>query len=162
MMSDKHNRHANAGTGRSIFILVAHGFEEEFTVSCLSRMRKVGLNVALVTFSSSPVTSLHGLRLSPDLSLAEAVARMPARMVILPGTAYAISALLTDPRVHRLLAATWAAGGIIAATCSAGPVLAEQGLLPEEMLSSVYIQHEVNVFHYVRQLIDLLLEQPLR
>jgi protein deglycase len=156
-MTDKRKRPSNSGPARAIFILVAHGFEEEFTVSCLSQMRKAGLGVALVGFSGSTLTSLHGLRLSPDLSLAEAVSTLPADMVIVPGGAYAVSALLTDPRVHRLLEATWAANGIIAATCSAASVLAEQGLLPEEIASSVHIQQGTNATCFVGELINLLI-----
>jgi putative intracellular protease/amidase len=155
-MSSTAARPATAGSPRCTFILVAHGYEEEFTICCLIQMRKAGLSVSLVGFSAGLVSSLHGLRLRPDLSLEQAVAHQPADMVVVPGGAFAVSALLTDPRVHRLFEATWAAGGIIAATRTAEPVLANQGLLPEQITSSLYTQQDRNSIDFVRQLVELL------
>jgi putative intracellular protease/amidase len=147
----------SAAAPARVLILVAHGFEEEFTVCCLSRMREAGLNVSLVGFSAGLIGSLHGLQMRPDLSLEKAMAEQPAEMVVLPGGTYAVSALLTDPRVHRMLKATWTAGGIIAASHVAQSVLTKQGLLPEQMLSCMHVQQELNATEFAQQLITLLL-----
>jgi protein deglycase len=146
----------SAATPPRVLILVAHGFEEEFTVCCLSQMREAGLNVSLVGFSAGLIGSLHGLQMRPDLSLEKAMAEQPAAMVVVPGGTYAVSALLTDPRVHRMLKATWTAGGIIAAGRSAQSVLTKQGLLPAQITSSVRLQQALKSTEFVQQLINLL------
>jgi hypothetical protein len=86
------------------FVLWADRFDEVAAVVFVAELRRAGLRVRLVGLPGPGFVGLHGLALSPDLTLDEALAH-PGRLACLvapcdgPGLARAIN----DPRLADLL-----------------------------------------------------------
>jgi putative intracellular protease/amidase len=139
-----------------VFILIAPGFEEASTVSCLEQMRQASLPVSLVALSARLVTGWHGLSVQPDLTLDQVNVNEPCKMVVLPGGQMCATALLTDPRVHRLLNTVIAQDGVVGVMKTAVPVVKQSGLLPTPLDSRFMTQHDENLGAFVKNLVHLM------
>ena len=95
-------------------VLVADGFEEEATIACLRALRDAGIDASLVGLMDGPVTGSRGITVQPDLSVEQALADNIFTLVVLPGGRRSIAAVLTDPRVHRLVRDATVTGGKVA------------------------------------------------
>ncbi|MBX3055549.1 MAG: DJ-1/PfpI family protein [Anaerolineae bacterium] len=137
-----------------IVILLATGFEETAVVYCLDHMREAGLPVSLVGLSAGILKGLHGLAVRPDYSLDQLSAEAGCRGVIMPGGPQCVTALLTDPRVHRLLDATLQQEGFIAAMATAVPLLQQSGVLTSSTSPRFISQENIEINEFTNQLID--------
>ncbi|HEX6047853.1 MAG TPA: DJ-1/PfpI family protein, partial [Gemmatimonadaceae bacterium] len=116
----------------SVHIIVADGFADWEPGYALAEIRRSGgLAVTTVGFTTGPVTSMGGLRVLPDIALAD-VQPDDVRLFMLPGgdlwedeTAY--------PRAEldRMLLRVRANGRPIAAICGATVAVARAGLLDD-------------------------------
>ncbi|MFN8493004.1 MAG: DJ-1/PfpI family protein [Caldilineaceae bacterium] len=85
------------------FILWGDKFEEEVTTVFATELRRAGLSVKLVGVAGPRATGAHGLVISCDLTLGDALPLAnQAICVILPCSVTAIKRLENDPRVHQL------------------------------------------------------------
>ncbi len=112
-----------------VLILLASGFDEVPVVYFLGQMREAGIGVALVGLSGGPIGSTHGLVVKPDCSLEQVPQVGPYKLVILPGDRECISALVADPRVHRLMNQTVGNDGYVGVMPVAETVLRTAGLI---------------------------------
>lgn len=134
-------------------ILIAAGFCEQSVVQCLSQMREAGLAVSLIGLSAGLIRSLHGVVILPDYSLEQLSPVGSPRLVIVPGSKQSVSALLADPRVHKLLHDTLEHGGFVAATTAAQIVLAEASIANSGTEANFLRQEGLEMGEYVKQLI---------
>jgi len=141
-----------------VFILIAPGFEEAATIRCLEQMRQASLPVSLVALSAGLVTGWHGLSVHPDLTLDQVNAHDSCKMVVLPGGQMCATALLTDPRVHRLLNTLIAQDGVVGVMETAVPVVRQSGLLPMSLDAHYITQHDDDLETFVTNLVHLILE----
>ncbi|MCL4267285.1 MAG: DJ-1/PfpI family protein [Anaerolineae bacterium] len=137
-----------------ILILLATGFEETAVVYCLDHMREAGLPVSLVGLSAGILKGLHGLAVRPDYSLDQLSAEAGCRGVIVPGGPPCVTALLTDPRVHRLLDATLQQEGFVAAMATAVPQLQQSGILALSTKPRFIPQEDMEINEFTYQLIN--------
>lgn len=87
-------------------VIIADGFEETETIVFLASLRQAGLCVKSASLTSGLVGSVHGVRLMPDLTLADLDRLTDTAFisaVILSEGRQSLSRLEADPRVHRLL-----------------------------------------------------------
>ena len=98
----------------SVVVLIANGFEEQDTVGCIHTFREAGVSVSLVSLAAGSVTGSRGIVLQPDFSLDQLSADDRTTLTVLSGGRSCTTALLTDPRVHRLLSTITEAGGRVA------------------------------------------------
>jgi putative intracellular protease/amidase len=127
----------------SVHIIVADGFADWEPGYALAEIRRSGgLAVTTVGFTTGPVTSMGGLRVLPDIALAD-VQPDDVRLFMLPGgdlwedeTAY--------PRAEldRMLLRVRANGRPIAAICGATVAVARAGLLDD-------VHHTSNAKEYL-------------
>lgn len=72
-----------------------------------------------------------------------------------PGGPQCVTALLTDPRVHRLLNATLQQDGFVAAMATAVPLLQQSGLLALSARPRFIPQEDMEINEFTNQLINL-------
>ncbi len=140
-----------------ILIVLASGFEEAAIVYCLDHMREAGLPISLVGLSAGILKGLHGLAVRPDVSLDQLSPDAAYRGVIVPGGQQCISALLTDPRFHRLLDTTLQHEGFVAAMATAVPLLSQYGIQHSAMTTRFIQQGEMGICEFIEYLIDFTL-----
>lgn len=138
------------------FILIAPDFEEEPVVHCLSQWREAGVSASLVGLSAQPVGSAHGLVVRPDVSLERSLTAPSPQLVLIAGGTACASALLADPRVHRVLGATLNAGGAVAVAYTAQAAVAGAGLSPPHMSGAIIRQDDLSSQEFAEQLISRL------
>lgn len=127
----------------SVHIIVADGFADWEPGYALAEIRRSGgLAVTTVGFTTAPVTSMGGLRVLPDIALAD-VQPDAVRLFVLPGgdlwedeTAYPRAEL------ERMLGRLRASGRPIAAICGATVAVARAGLLDD-------VRHTSNAKDYL-------------
>lgn len=145
------------GSLAKVIILIAPGFEERGVVYFLAGLREAGLPVSLVSLSAGLVTGLHGLPVRPDYTMEQLIPDLPGRMVIIPDGQQCVSALLADPRVHRLLDSTVRDEGHVATTILAGQLLAQAGIPANGAAARFVSQGDQGIADFTNQLINLLL-----
>lgn len=139
--------------GSQAYVLIASGFDEESVVSCVSRLRKVGVGVALVSLSSGLVSSAHGLVVRPDMSL-EQVAEFPLpKLILIAGNGAGALPLLADPRVPRLIERILSHNGFVAATTSAQAALTRLNL---SVAANAVLQDEAGLDAFITRLIHVV------
>lgn len=140
-------------------ILIAPKFDEEAVVHCLCQMRRRGTAVDLIGVPSNLVNGASGLTVHPDYSLAQlhqATLTGDYRLLIIPGSSSCATALLSDPRVHRAIKRTFAAGGFIAAMSAVVPqIVANSGLLEPANSARFLVQGTQSTSDFVKLLIGL-------
>ncbi len=107
-----------------VLVLVADGFREMAVLPCVASLRDAGVQTLLVGLKDC-VTGSQGIAVAADTLLGEMAAQEARMMVIIPGGARCTRALLTDPRVHQLLADTVAQGGEVAVLAGAEQLVDE-------------------------------------
>lgn len=118
-----------------VLVILADGAEEMEVVITVDVLRRAGIEVVSAGLAGSgPVTCSRGVRLVPDLGLAEA--RGPFDLVVLPGGAKGSDALAASAEVGRLLQAQERDGRGIAAICAAPKVLAVHGVQAGRAMTS--------------------------
>lgn len=145
------------GTPAKVLILIAPGFEERGVVYVLATLREATLPVALVSLSAGLVTGLHGLTVRPDYTMEQVVPDLPGRLVIVPDGQQCVSALLADPRVHRLFEATIRDRGHVATMLVAGQELARAGIPANGSAGRFLNQGDQSVADFTNNLLNLLL-----
>jgi len=117
-------------TNSDVLIFIADQFAELAVVVCLTVIRERGLGVLLVGATPGLVRGCQGVMVQPDAALGELAQppRFQSRLLILPGGTTCAGHLLTDPRVHRLIAQVWQTGGTVAALHGAEQIASEMGL----------------------------------
>ncbi len=144
----------NGGNSGKVVFLLAAGFEEGSAVYCLNRLREAGIAVSLVGVSAGLISGAHGLTVRPDCTLGQVTAIPSPKVVFIPDGKKSISALLSDPRVHRLMAATVEDNGVIAAMPEAAAVLGGEG---KTAVSPIITQPNGNLDKFTDQLINLII-----
>ncbi len=85
------------------FILWGDKFEEEVTTVFATELRRAGLSVKLVGVAGPKAAGAHGLVISCDLTLSDALLlAQQAICLVLPCSVTAIKRIENDPRVHQL------------------------------------------------------------
>jgi 4-methyl-5(b-hydroxyethyl)-thiazole monophosphate biosynthesis len=113
-----------------VLVPLAPGFEEIEAVTIIDLLRRAGIEVVTAGLAEGPVRASRGVVVVPDTTIDE-VADQAFDMVALPGGLPGADHLNADPRIHRVLQRTAAAGGYAAAICAAPKVLAGAGLLDD-------------------------------
>ncbi len=117
-------------------ILLATGFEEIETVTPLDVLRRLNVNVTLLsTTGDRLVTGAHGLVLQAD-ALLEEDRETNRDIVILPGGGPGSWNLRDNPEVLSLVQKQYAKGGLVAAICAAPIALAKAGLLENKTITA--------------------------
>ena len=111
-----------------VLVPLAPGFEELEAVTVVDLLRRAGVEVVTAGLADGPVRASRGVVVVPDTTL-DRVADDDFDMIVLPGGLPGADHLNADPRIHRILRRTTAAGGYAAAICAAPKVLADAGLL---------------------------------
>lgn len=111
-----------------VLVPLAPGFEEIEAVTIVDLLRRAGITVVTAGLTEGPVRASRGVVVVPDATLDE-VADDAFDMIALPGGLPGADHLDADPRIHRILQRTAAAGGYTTAICAAPKVLASAGLL---------------------------------
>jgi putative intracellular protease/amidase len=102
-----------------VLVLLADGFREVAVLPCVASLRNAGVKTMLVGLKGSSVTGAQGIAVHTDVLLSEMPAEEGETMVVVPGGPRCTRALLTDPRVHQLLAHAVAHGGNVAVLAGA-------------------------------------------
>lgn len=115
---------------KKVAVLLAPGFEEGEAIVTLDILRRLGLEVELLSCADTrAVTSYHGVPMVADGTLGERGAELYDALV-LPGGPQGSVNLAADPRVIDFVATHDAAGKLICPICSAAArVLGGNGLL---------------------------------
>lgn len=118
-----------------VLVPLAEGFEELEAVTIIDLLRRAGIDVTVAGLANGPVCGSHGITISPDKTLAEALAE-EFDMVALPGGLPGSDHLKSDPRLRKLLQEMAASGRFTAAICAAPRALAGAGLLKGKRATS--------------------------
>lgn len=111
---------------KKVYVLLFDGFSDWEIGFVLPEIRKAGRHqVFTVGFSTEPVTSMGGLRVVPDATLAE-IYKQQTALLILPGGQ--VWEKRSSPEVIKLLHELRAAGVPIAAICGATLEVIRAGL----------------------------------
>lgn len=113
---------------KTVYILLAEGFEEIEAITPADILRRMELDVKLVGVSSKQVRGAHGIELTADLTLNRAASAIPDG-VILPGGMPGAKNLDSCRPVRELVSKVAENGGAVAAICAAPMVLGRMGLL---------------------------------
>jgi hypothetical protein len=138
------------------FILVSDGFDEPAVVECLCRVREQGASATLVGLYSGLLSGYHGLTIRPDFSLNQLEQQYQTlgtqTAVILSGRTN-LTALLTDPRVHRLVEQTLSNEGFVAvmSTNSEWPLLPAD-LAPTAQMN-LLLQDRMNTDDFIQEIL---------
>ena len=91
-------------TGRDhCFVLWADRFDETAAVLFVAELRRVGLRVRLVGLPGPSFVGIHGLALTPDLTLDEALAQVDQLIcLVAPCDEPALGRVANDPRLLEL------------------------------------------------------------
>jgi hypothetical protein len=99
------------GSSVDFLILILPGFNDKLVLQFLGSFREAGVASALVSLHPGLIKSARGVRVRADLSIDQVSENVLPRFVFILENRQTASALLADPRVHRLLARTLAAQG---------------------------------------------------
>ena len=114
---------------KKVLLILADGFEEIEALGTADILRRLNVEVVLAGLDSAEnVTGAHGVKITPDSSLAN-VAENMFDAVILPGGMPGAANLDKSYLVTAVLDNAAKEGKIIAAICAAPFVLAKRGLL---------------------------------
>jgi 4-methyl-5(b-hydroxyethyl)-thiazole monophosphate biosynthesis len=119
----------------SVLIPLADGFEEIEAVTVIDLLRRAGIDVVVAGLADGPVRGSHGIAVTPDAGLDEALAA-DYDMVVLPGGLPGADHLEADERVREILIRLANSGRFTAAICAAPKVLAAAGLLDGRQATS--------------------------
>jgi putative intracellular protease/amidase len=104
-------------------LFISDGFDEKEALNCLYALRDAGLGVDLVGLVPGLITGDRGLIVQGDLPLDQIAPDDDYARIIIAGGRNCASALLADPRVHRIVDAAQRRDAQIVALASAAPVV---------------------------------------
>lgn len=103
-----------------VLVLLATGAEEMEVTITVDVLRRAGADVTLAGLeTAAAVTCSRGMRLVPDVALADLPDASHCNALILPGGLGGAERLAASPEVGRRLKAQVASGGLIGAICAA-------------------------------------------
>ena len=107
-----------------VAILLGNGFEEMEALCPCDCLRRVGLEVRLVSVDGSKIVmGAHGIDVAADCDLRE-IEDEPIEMIMLPGGLGGVNAIMANRDAMALIRQTYDAGQYVAAICAAPTVLA--------------------------------------
>jgi putative intracellular protease/amidase len=116
------------------YVFIFEGFADWEPASALAELRRsFGFNTKAVALGRDPVTSMGGLRVIPDLTLAEFEPQQ-AEILILPGGDSWMAG--EKPEMSKALGAMASASRPVAGICAATLALAHAGLLDDRLHTS--------------------------
>lgn len=122
-------------TPKAVHVLVFDGFADWEPAHALAELRRSGnRSVVAVGFDLGPVTSMGGLRITPDRALAD-IRQSQMEILILPGGDF-WEGPYPQSELNRVLNETSAAGVPIAGICAGTLALARAGLLNDRRHTS--------------------------
>jgi putative intracellular protease/amidase len=138
-------------------ILLAPGFIESTTVSCLQYLREAGFAVGLVGLSAGLTRGHYGLEVQADCALSQIQPSHSPRLLVIPDGKEAVAMLLADPRVHRLIRQTVRDDGRVAVMPMAEAGLRRASLLSAANESSFLLQGSMSLRDFLSRMVALLL-----
>ncbi|MBU1664355.1 MAG: DJ-1/PfpI family protein [Gammaproteobacteria bacterium] len=120
---------------KSVLIPLAPGFEDLEAVTLIDLLRRAGIEVVSAGLHAGLIEGSRGVRIQPDATLDEVMAR-DFDMIALPGGMPGAEHLKNDARVQTLLRRLGGAGKYTAAICAAPIALAQAGLLEGKRATS--------------------------
>jgi hypothetical protein len=106
------------------FVLWADRFDETVAVLFVAELRRVGLRVGLVGLPGPSFVGIHGLVMTPDLTLDEALAQGDQMAcVVVPCDGPALGRVANDPRLQELFDLAAAQEATVVVGSEAGVVL---------------------------------------
>lgn len=115
-----------------IYLFLAPGFEEVEALTPADYLRRCELDVMLVGVGGKAITGSHGITVTSDMTVEEAVslaAKELPDMVILPGGMPGTRNLERSEAVTKMITDCYQAGKKVGAICAAPSVLGHMGLL---------------------------------
>jgi 4-methyl-5(b-hydroxyethyl)-thiazole monophosphate biosynthesis len=112
----------------TVLVPLAAGFEELEAVTVIDLLRRAGIRVLVASLDGRPACGSHGIEITPDSDLDQAISQDPD-MVVLPGGLPGADNLAASPKIIELLRSMAETGRFTAAICAAPKVLARAGLL---------------------------------
>ncbi len=112
-------------SSQCIGILLTTGYDDEFTLLAVARMRQAGLPAYLISPGGGPVRGAHGIIVQPDHTLDEVYEQNCFQMIVLPGSRQSVATMLADPRTHTLVNSTLQQAGFVAATRDTEEIVAQ-------------------------------------
>ncbi|MDD3118094.1 MAG: DJ-1/PfpI family protein [Victivallales bacterium] len=109
-------------------IVLADGFEEIEAITPIDVLRRMEVEVAVLGLASRTVRGAHGITVTADGVLREAVAA-EIGVLMLPGGMPGAKNLRDSEALMALLRRVYQAGGYVAAICAAPIALARSGLI---------------------------------
>lgn len=119
----------------TVLVVLAPGFEEIEALSVVDILRRGGVHVLVAGLVDGPIPGRSGIRVLPDLHLADVdVDTLDA--LVLPGGMPGAKHLREDARVADICRTLHSKGRLLAAICAAPTVLATLGLLAGKRATS--------------------------
>ena len=140
---------------KNTHILIAPRFDELAVVHFVAHMRHKGMSVKLVSLTPGLSSSMHGLKIHPDLSLSELRQNdVYNQLLVIPGDPACASAILADPRTHQLIIQVLNNNGLIAALLPAQQLLAKIGLPSNYDSWRFLAQNDMEITDFINLLIE--------
>lgn len=123
----------------NVLVPIAQGCEELEAVTIIDLLRRADIDVTTASLDSGhqvkPVTASHGVIITPDITLDEAMTHN-YDMMVLPGGLPGADHLDNDQRIHSLLKKMASENKYTAAICAAPKILANADLLEGKSATS--------------------------
>ncbi|MCA9967897.1 MAG: DJ-1/PfpI family protein [Anaerolineales bacterium] len=145
----------SCASSQCIAILLTAGYDDEFALSAVARMRDAGLPAYLISPSSNPIRGTHGIIVQPDHTLDEVYKQDCFQMVVFPGNRQCITTLLADPRTHTLVTNTLQASGYVAATKDTQELVAQVVLRKQHNHPQFLRQEGLPTNEFIQSLIEV-------
>lgn len=138
--------------GRYIFVLWGDYFDEAAAAIFVTELRRAGLRVKVVGLTQRPISGAHGLVLTPDLSLAQALPLAKQALgLIIPCALSVAQQLWHDPRLADFITQLRAGGARLVSGPGEGAAGGVAEAVGEAVL--VYPEHE-DLVRFVRAWIE--------
>ena len=131
--------HLSVNMTKKALVILSPGAEEMETVISTDVLRRAKIDVILAGLDSAePVECSRNVRIVPDMSLDEAVAKGPFDVVVLPGGLGGSKRLAASDKVKQVLQSQEKAGSYVAAVCAAPSALLAHGIAKVRSTVSLY------------------------
>jgi protein deglycase len=120
---------------KKICVPLAEGFEEIEAITLVDVLRRAGFSVETCSLKDPQVRGSHGITVTADMTLEQALNRA-WDLVVLPGGMPGATNLRDDARVGKLLEKTAREGSYVGAICAAPIALAHFGFLAGKQATS--------------------------
>ena len=114
---------------KTALVVLAEGAEEMELVICVDVLRRAKIDVILAGLNTSDVTGCsRGVKILPDMSLADAKKQGPFDVIVLPGGGGGAKRLGESAELKAILEEQEAANRLVAAVCAAPTALCRHGI----------------------------------